>query len=141
MAEHSFAINIPSPPEFVYDLWANPERSVEWTEGMTGVTDIACSPGEAGARYKAWFGRSPATVEVTKAERPTRYAWHVRLGPFAADFDSAFERTGSGTRMTETVRTAGLIAWLWNRILSTGRYRGSFRGELETFARICEREA
>lgn len=43
--------------------------------------------------------------------------------------------------MTETVRTAWLIAWLWNRILSTGRYRGSFRGELETFARICEREA
>lgn len=32
------------------------------------------------------------------------------------------------------------IAWLWNRVLSTGGYRGSFRGELRTFARICEQE-
>jgi hypothetical protein len=42
--------------------------------------------------------------------------------------------------MTETVRTRGLLGSLWNRILSTGSYRGSFRGELRAFARIVERE-
>lgn len=140
MAEHSFTVDIAAPPESAYDLWVNPERSLEWTEGMTRVTDISGAVGRAGTRYTAWFGGTPAAVEVTLADRPRRFAWHVRLGPLAAEFDTTFDPSGSGTRMTETVRTRGLIAWLWNRVLSTGGYRGSFRGELRMFARICEQE-
>ena len=43
--------------------------------------------------------------------------------------------------MTETVRTRGVLAWVWNQVLSTGAYTGSFRGELRAFALICEAEA
>lgn len=141
MAQHSFTVEIGAPPETVYDVWVSPARMPEWTEGLARVTDVTGEPGQAGTRYTAWFGRTAATVTVVVGERPTRFAWRVRLGPLAAEFDSRFERSGSGTRMVETVRTRGILAWLWNRILSTGRYRGSFRGELDNFARICERVA
>lgn len=141
MAQHTFRIDIGARPESVYDIWADPVRSVEWTEGLTKVTDISGSPGHAGTSYTAWFGRTGARVEVIAAERPARFTWRVRLGPIAAEFDTSFEPSASGTRMTESVRTTGVVAWLWNRILSTGSHRGSFRGELRAFARICEREA
>lgn len=140
MAQHSFEVDIAAPPERAYDVWVDAERSVEWTQGLTRVSDISGLPGQAGTRYSAWFGRTRAAVEVTVGDRPRRYAWRVRLGPLAAEFDTRFERSGSGTRMTETVRTRGPLGWLWNRVLSTGSYRGSFRGELRAFARIVEDE-
>lgn len=141
MAQHTFRIDIAAPPETVYDIWSDPARSPEWTEGLTKVTDISGPVGRAGTSYTAWFGRAGARVDVIAGDRPRRYAWRVRLGPIAAEFDSSFEPSTSGTTMTETVRTAGPVAWLWNRVLSTGTYRGSFRGELREFSRICEREA
>jgi polyketide cyclase/dehydrase/lipid transport protein len=141
MAQHTFTIDIAAPPETVYDIWVDPERSLEWTEGLTKVTDISGELGRAGTSYRAWFGPTASRVQVVVGERPRRFAWQVRLGPIAAEFDSSFEPSSSGTMMTETVRTTGLISWLWNRVLSTGSYRGSFRGELRAFARICEREA
>lgn len=140
MAAHSFEVDIAAPPELVFDIWVDPERSPEWTDGLTRVSDISGMPGRAGTRYAAWFGRTRAAAEVIVGDRPRRYAWNVRLGPLAAEFDTRFDPSGSGTRMTETVRTRGLVAWLWNRVLSTGSYRGSFRGELRAFARIVERE-
>lgn len=140
MAEHSFMVDVGAPPEQVFDTWVDPRRSLEWTEGMSAVSDIAGPPGRAGTRYRAGFGRAVATVEVLVGDRPRRYAWRVDLGPLSAEFDTRFERTPAGTRMTETVRTRGLLGWAWNRILSTGSYRGSFRGELRAFAEICERD-
>ena len=140
MAEHSFTIDIAVPPEWAFDIWVDPNRSVEWTEGMNVVSDIDGPPGVAGTRYRAGFGRAVGTVEVLAGDRPRRYDWRVRLGPLSAEFDTRFEPTPSGTRMTETVRTRGLLAWLWNRILSTGGYRGSFLGELRVFGGICERD-
>lgn len=140
VAEHSFVIEIAAPPETVYDTWIDPNRMPEWTEGLSRVTDVIGLPGQTGTRYTVWFGRTSAAAEVMIGERPTRFDWRVRMGPLAAEFQSSFHASGDGTRMSETVRTRGLLAWLWNRILSTGRYRGSFRGELETFRRICERE-
>lgn len=141
MAAHSFSVEIAAPPGTVYDLWMSPDRWPEWAEGMTRVSDLDGAPGQPGARWTVWFGRTSATVAVVVGERPRRFTWRVRLGPLSAEFDATFDPSGSGTRMTETVRTRGVLGWLWNRVLSTGSRRGSFRGELQTFARICEREA
>jgi hypothetical protein len=140
MAEHSFTVEIAVPPEWAYDIWVDPRRSLEWTEGMNVVSDITGPPGRAGTRFRAGFGRAVGTVEVLVGERPSRYLTRVELGPLRAEFDSRFEATATGTRMTETVRTRGLLGWFWNRILSTGGYKGSFRGELLVFAGICERD-
>lgn len=52
-----------------------------------------------------------------------------------------FEPDGGGARLTQEFTTEGLIpapaAWVFAR----GSYRGSFQGELNTFARLAEREA
>jgi hypothetical protein len=42
--------------------------------------------------------------------------------------------------MTETIRARGVIGWVWARILATGSFKGSFRGELMRFAQICKRD-
>lgn len=141
MAEHRFAIEIMAPPETVYDVWVDPSRMPEWNEGMSKVTVISGEPGRPGTRYSVSFGRRTAAgAEILIAERPTRFAWRLRLGPLTAEFDSTFEASPGGTSMTEAVRTRGVVGWAWNRILSTGGYGGSFRGELKTFKAICERE-
>jgi hypothetical protein len=49
--------------------------------------------------------------------------------------------TGTGRGTTQTFQTVGLIPAISYWIFSRGSYEGSFRGELEKFARIAERGA
>jgi hypothetical protein len=46
-----------------------------------------------------------------------------------------------GTRIRQTFEMGGLISAISSRLFSRGSYEGSFRGELEKFARIAELEA
>jgi len=82
---------------------------------------------------------------------------HARRGPasgrprlFATTFGSVilrgrssatFEPEGDGTRITQTFETVGLMSAISSWVFSRGSYEGSFRGELEKFARLAEREA
>ncbi len=52
-----------------------------------------------------------------------------------------FEPSPTGTRLTQEFRTEGLIPAISAWIFSLGSYKGSFRGELNSFARLAEREA
>jgi hypothetical protein len=54
---------------------------------------------------------------------------------------ATFERDGDGTRVIQEFETVGWISAISSWIFSRGSYEGSFRGELEKFARIAEREA
>jgi len=137
VGDHVFSIEISAPPERVFDLWVDVKRMPEWTEGLTRITNLSGPPGEAGTRYSAWFGRSRASVEILAADRPRHVAWAMRYGPLAAEIDCRFESLAAGTRMTETIRTRGVVGSIWARILAAGSYRGSFRGELATFASLC----
>lgn len=141
MGDHVFSIAIDAPPERVFDLWVDVARMPQWTEGLTRITDLTGPPGEAGTRYTAWFGRSRAGVEIIAADRPRHVAWAIRFGPLVAEIDCRFEPQAAGTRMTETIRTRGVIGSIWAKILGSGTYKGSFRGELVTFGRLCMREA
>jgi hypothetical protein len=51
------------------------------------------------------------------------------------------EAEAVGTRLTLEFRVEGTISRIAARIFATGTYKGSFRGELETFRRIAELEA
>jgi len=53
---------------------------------------------------------------------------------------ATFRADGNGTLLTQELQTNGLIAGLMARVFSIGSYKGSFRGELDEFARIAERE-
>jgi hypothetical protein len=51
-----------------------------------------------------------------------------------------FEVEDSGSRVTLQVLTDGLLPSIAGRFLASGFYRGSFRSQLRSFARIAERE-
>ena len=52
-----------------------------------------------------------------------------------------FEPTATGTRLNQEFRTQGIVPAIAAWIFALGSYKGSFRGELESFVRIAEREA
>lgn len=136
-----FAVHIDAPREVVFDLWTDLDRMHEWIEGVTRVTDVSGPPGEAGSTYTVWFGRMASPTRVLEAERPLRI--RSRFGNRMLRGESAvvFETEDGGTSLTQRFRTEGLVPAISARIFATGSWRGSFRGELATFARIAEQEA
>jgi hypothetical protein len=80
-------------------------------------------------------------TEVLQAERPrllrTRFGSWLLRGVEQA----TFEDVAGGTRLTQEFWTNGIISAVMARIFALGSYKGSFRGELNTFTRLAEREA
>jgi uncharacterized protein YndB with AHSA1/START domain len=141
MSVHRFSVNVTARPERAFDLWTDLDRLPEWVEGVTRVTDVTGPSDRAGTRYTVWFGSMRSPTEVLEAVRPqmlrTRFGnWLLR-----GETVVTFEPDGSDTRVTQEFRTEGLIPAVAARVFAIGSYRGSFRGELNTFARLAEREA
>jgi uncharacterized protein YndB with AHSA1/START domain len=140
MATYRFTIEIAAPVEQVFDLWTNVDRWHEWIGGLTKVTDLTGPPDRAGTRYTVWFGGMRSPSDVLEAERPRRLRTRFGSRLLRGETSVTFEPTATGTRLTQEFRTEGLIPAVAARIFALGSYKGSFRGELETFARIAERE-
>jgi uncharacterized protein YndB with AHSA1/START domain len=138
---YRFSIDIAAPIEQVFDLWTNAERWHEWIEGVSKVTDIVGTPGEAGGTYRVWFGSMSSLTEVLEADRPSMIRTRFGNRMLRGETSVTLEPTPAGTRLTQEFRTQGLIPAIAARIFAMGSYKGSFRGELETFHRIAEREA
>jgi uncharacterized protein YndB with AHSA1/START domain len=141
LSRYRFTTFVDAPLGLVFDLWTDMSRLHEWTEGVTKVTDITGPPGQAGSRYTVWFGRFTSRTEVLEADPPnsirTRFGNRLLRGISSAKL----EVEGVGTRLTLEFRVEGTTSRIVARIFATGTYKGSFRGELETFRRIAEREA
>ena len=58
----------------------------------------------------------------------------------AGDGERAIARGAGADSDAQTFETVGLISAISSWIFSRGSYEGSFRGELEKFARIAEQE-
>ncbi|HYI21269.1 MAG TPA: SRPBCC family protein [Candidatus Limnocylindrales bacterium] len=141
MARYRFEIDIAAPRERVFSMWVDLDRAPEWVEGLARYTDVSGPPDEAGTTYVARFGSwSSSTLTVLEAERP-RYI-RVALGSWLLRGENIanFEEVERGTRLIQEFDVRGIIPRIAGRIFATGSYRGSFRGELETFKQICERE-
>jgi uncharacterized protein YndB with AHSA1/START domain len=141
MGAYRFTVHVAAPPDRVFDLWTNLDRMKEWVGGVTKVTDVSGPLDRAGTRYTVWFGSMRSPTEVLGVERPrkirTRFGNRVLRGETTA----TFEPDGAGTRLTQEFQTEGLIPAVMARIFATGSWRGSFRGELDAFARLAEAEA
>jgi uncharacterized protein YndB with AHSA1/START domain len=135
--ERTFA----APPERVFALWMDLDRMTEWVGGVTRVTDVTGPIDAAGTRYTVHFGPMKSPTEILEVERPhhvrTRFGNLILKG----ESDVRFEPTPDGTRLTMTLRTRGLVSAVMARLFAAGSYEGSFRGELETFRTIAERES
>ena len=141
MGRYTFVIDIKAPREQVFDLWTNLERAPEWIEGMAGVSEVSGPVNQAGTTYITRFGNwAKSLTTVVEAERPTLHK--VKFGNWLLRGTNAatFEQRDGGTRLTQTFDTVGIIPAITARVFATGSYKGSFRGELNTFKEICERE-
>ena len=141
MSVYQFIVHVAAPPESVFDLWTNVDRMAEWVGGVTKVTDITGPSDQIGTRYTVWFGSMHSSTEILEAIRPrlirTRFGNRLLRGETRV----TFEPDGDGTRLTQEFRTEGLIPAIVARVFATGSYRGSFRGELNAFARLAEQDA
>jgi uncharacterized protein YndB with AHSA1/START domain len=141
MAEHRISIDIAAPPDSVFQLWMDLDRMPEWVGGVTRVTDVTGPMDVAGTRYTVRFGPMKSPTEILEVERPhhvrTRFGNLILKG----ESDVRFEPTPDGTRLTQVFRTRGVISAITGRLFASGSYEGSFRGELERFRGIVEREA
>lgn len=140
MADYEFTVRIAASPDHVFDLWTDLDRMTEWVGGVTKVTDRTGPVDRAGTRYTVWFGRMASPTEVIEVERPRVFRTRFGNRLLRGESGVTLEPDGDGTILTQHFRTQGLISALMARIFAAGSYRGSFRGELEAFARIAERE-
>jgi hypothetical protein len=141
MGHHRFSAHLNAPREQVFDLWVNLDRLREWIVGLTRITDVTGPPDQVGTRYTAWFGRSKSLTEVLEADPPRLIRTRFGNGLLGGTTQTVFEDEGGGTRLTEEFWTDGFIPNIAGRIFSIGSWKGSFRGELNTFVKIAEPEA
>ena len=113
----------------------------EWVGGVTGVTDVSGPVDRAGTTYVVHFGPMKSPTEILEVAPPRRFATKFGNWLLRGRSSATFEPDGDGTRVTQEFETVGWIPAVSSWIFSRGSYEGSFRGELEKFARIAEREA
>ncbi len=141
MAHYTFSIHVDAPPELVFALWTNLQRMGEWVGGVTGVTDLSGPIDRVGATYVVHFGPVKSPTEVLEVEPPRRFATRFGSWVLRGTSSTTFAPDGAGTRVTQEFETIGRISAISSWLFSRGSYEGSFRGELEKFGRIAEREA
>ena len=141
VARYTVSTHVGAPPEHVFALWTNLERMGEWVGGVTGVSDVSGSVDQIGTTYVVHFGPVKSPTEVLEVERPRVFSTRFGSWILRGRSSSTFEPDGDGTRLTQTFETVGLISAISSWVFSRGSYEGSFRGELQKFARIAERDA
>ena len=141
MARYTISTHIAAPPEDVFALWTNLERMGEWIGGVTGVSDVSGTVDQAGTTYVVHFGPMKSPTEILEVEPPRRFATRFGNWLLRGRSSATLEPDGDGTLITQEFETVGRISAISSWIFSRGSYEGSFRGELEKFARIAEREA
>ena len=141
VARYAISTQVAAPPEHVFALWTNLERMGEWVGGVTGVTDVSGPVDRAGTTYIVHFGPMKSPTEILEVERPRIFATRFGNWLLRGRSSATFEPEGEGTRVTQKFETIGRIPAISSWIFSRGSYEGSFRGELEKFARLAEHEA
>jgi hypothetical protein len=125
----------------VFELWTDLDRATEWIGGLTRITDRTGPIDAVGTTYVSHFGSMRSPTEVIEVERPRVFATRFGNALLRGTNRTTFEREAGGTRLSQEFVTQGLVPAIAGWIFSRGSYRGSFRGELEHFARIAEAEA
>jgi uncharacterized protein YndB with AHSA1/START domain len=141
MARYKFSVHVDARPEKVFALWTNLDRMGEWVGGVTSVTDRSGPIDRVGTTYVVNFGPVKSPTEVLDVDRPWRFATRFGSWVLRGRSSAVFEPEGDGTRVTQEFETVGRISAISSWLFSRGSYEGSFRGELQKFARIAEREA
>ncbi|HLA65315.1 MAG TPA: SRPBCC family protein [Candidatus Saccharimonadales bacterium] len=140
MNRYVFSIFVAAPPERAFNLWIDLERMPEWVGGVSKVTDVTGPLDREGTSYMVWFGRTASRTEVLEVERPNRI--RTRFGNWLLHGvnEATFQLQDGGTHLTLRFEPQGIVSAILARVFATGSYRGSFRSELASFARLAEGE-
>jgi carbon monoxide dehydrogenase subunit G len=141
VAHYTLFTHVAAPLERVFALWTALDRMGEWVGGVTGVTDVSGPVDRVGTTYVVHFGPMKSRTEILEIDPPRRLVTRFGSWVLRGRSSATFEPDGDGTRVTQEFETVGLISAISSWIFSRGSYEGSFRGELEKFGRIAEREA
>ena len=141
MAHYTISTHVAAPPEHVFALWTNVERMGEWVGGVTGVSGVSGPIARVGTTYVVHFGPVKSPTQVLEADPPRRFATRFGSWVLRGESRATFTAEGDGTRVTQEFETVGRISAISSWVFSRGSYEGSFRGELDKFARLAEREA
>jgi uncharacterized protein YndB with AHSA1/START domain len=141
MAHYTISTRVAAPVEDVFALWTSLERMGEWVGGVTGVSDVSGPIDQVGTTYVVHFGPMKSPTEILEVDPPRRFATRFGSWLLRGRSSATFEPDGDGTRVTQEFETVGRISAISSWVFSRGSYEGSFRGELEKFARIAERGA
>jgi len=141
MGHYRFTTHVDASPEEAFALWTDLERMREWVGGVTGVRDVTGPVDQVGTRYTTIFGSMSSPTEVVAVERPRLFRTRFGNRVLRGETQAMFESDANGTLLTQEFWTEGLVPALMARIFATGSYSGSFRGELNEFARIAAADA
>jgi len=108
---------------------------------VTGVSDVSGPVDRVGTTYVVPFGPVKSPTEILEVDPPRRFATKFGNGLLRGRAGATFAPDGDGTLVTQDFETVGVISAVSSWVFSRGSYEGSFRGELEKFARIAEGEA
>ncbi len=140
VAHYTISTQVAAPPDQVFALWTDLQRMGEWVGGVTRVTDVSGPVDRVGTTYIVHFGPVKSPTEVIETDPPRRFTTRFGSWVLRGVSGTTFQAEGDGTRVTQEFETVGRISAISSWIFSRGSYEGSFRGELEKFARIAERE-
>jgi uncharacterized protein YndB with AHSA1/START domain len=141
VAQYTISTRVAAPIDDVFALWTDVQRMGEWVGGVTGVTDISGPIDRAGTTYVVHFGPVRSPTEVIDVERPRRFSTRFGSWVLRGTSSATFETDRDGTRIVQEFQTVGRVSAVSAWIFSRGSYQGSFKGELEKFARLAEHEA
>ena len=140
VAHYTISTHVAAPPEHVFALWTSLDRMGEWVGGVTGVTDVSGPVDRAGTTYIVHFGPMKSPTEILEVDPPRRFVTRFGNWVLRGRSSATFEPDGDGTRVIQEFETIGRISAISSWVFSRGSYEGSFRGELEKFGRIAERD-
>ncbi|MBS45500.1 MAG: polyketide cyclase [Nocardioides sp.] len=107
------AVLFPVPCEVAYDYLVAPDNRAEWQSSLRAVEDVRGADGVAGQTWTDVTnpGLRPR-MELTDADRPTRWSERGTWGRFAAELTLDFAPAGSGCAVTATMALhARGVAW------------------------------
>lgn len=132
-------VDVEAPPNEVWDVLSDVERWPEWTPTVREATRIDHGPFAVGSTTRVVQPRlRPAVWEVTRLEEGRRFTWMTRGPGVMTEADHVIEPHGAGSRVTLSVRFAGMLGGMIGRMYCgiTQRYVGI---EAESLRRRCER--
>jgi ribosome-associated toxin RatA of RatAB toxin-antitoxin module len=147
MSHLGTTFRVAAPPDFVFDLIADPSRGPEWQTMITEMGEISGRPGGVGSSYVGFYRVAGRRIEgrfvVTAAERPTLHQAAGTTRGGWARWTTMIEATDDGCEVRVDLEydiPGELLGNLFG-LLTGGRLEQEFLRTYDNLRRLAEAEA